>query len=225
VGKRKNRVKIEWSSNFAYAIGLIVSDGCVSSDGRHVSFTSQDEEQICNYLNALNIIVPRDVVYSGFKDVMAYRIQFSDVNFWSFLNDIGIHPAKSKTIAEVDLPIEFFFDFVRGVFDGDGCVYSYWDKRWKSSFMFYVSFVSASRAFVDWFRLMIKKELNIEGHISTFGPRKIYQLRYAKTEGAILISKMYEKKYNLHLSRKRLKINTILGTMSTTSARYSETST
>lgn len=218
----KGKVNIEWSANFAYAIGLIVSDGCVSNNGRHITFVSADEEQIHNYLTALNIFVPHGVTHSGHKDMMAYRIEFSDVLFWDFLNSIGIHPAKSKTVGKITVPREFFFDFLRGEFDGDGCVYSYWDKRWKSSFMYYMSFVSASKVFIDWIRSIIEEELGIKGHISTFGPRNFWQLRYAKAEGLILINKMYENKNNIHLSRKRLKINKILGTMSATSASHSD---
>lgn len=211
---RKNKVKIEWSPNFAYAMGLIVSDGCVSKDGRHISFVSVDEEQIHNYLLALNIVVKYDVTHSGYKGGMAYRIQFSDVNFWKFLNSIGIHPAKSKTIGKLAIPKEFFFDFVRGVFDGDGCVYSYFDKRWRSSFMFYVSFASAGEIFINWFKMMITEQLNIKGHLSTSGLRDLWQLRYAKAEGRTLIDKMYENKGSIYLSRKRLKIDGILSTMS-----------
>lgn len=215
----KGKVNIEWSANFAYAIGLIVSDGSVSKNGRHISFVSRDEEQIHNYLTALNIFVNHDITNSGYKGILAYRIQFSDVLFWEFLNSIGIHPAKSKTIAEVAIPPEFFFDFLRGEFDGDGCFYSYWDKRWRSSFMFYVSFASGSKTFVEWLQSMIAEQLGIKGHIAVTKSRGYYQLRYAKAEGLILINKMYENKDNIHLSRKRLKIDKILSTMSATSAK------
>lgn len=46
--KPKGKVKIEWNENFAYAIGLIVTDGSLSIDGRHINFTSKDLEQIQN---------------------------------------------------------------------------------------------------------------------------------------------------------------------------------
>ena len=40
--KRLNRVKTEWSPEFAYAIGLLVTDGSLSKDGRHINFSSMD---------------------------------------------------------------------------------------------------------------------------------------------------------------------------------------
>ncbi len=214
----KGKVKIEWSANFAYAIGLIVSDGCVSKDGRHISFVSVDEEQIHNYLTALNIFVEHGINHSGYKDMTAYRIQFSDTKFWEFLNSIGIGPAKSKILKSIKIPEHLFFDFLRGLFDGDGCIYSYWDKRWKSSFMFYMSFVSASRPFIDWIRSSIEQHLGIKGHISATKKQDFWQLRYAKKDGLILIKEMYKDKNSIYLSRKKLKIDKILGTMSSTSA-------
>ena len=42
----KGRVNITWSPNFAYAIGLLVTDGNLSRDGRHFSFTSKDLELV-----------------------------------------------------------------------------------------------------------------------------------------------------------------------------------
>lgn len=42
--KPQNKVKIKWSPEFAYAIGLLVTDGNLSPDGRHLNFTSKDRE-------------------------------------------------------------------------------------------------------------------------------------------------------------------------------------
>lgn len=47
--KQKGKVKIEWSADFAYAIGLLASDGCLYNDERHINFTSKDIEQINNF--------------------------------------------------------------------------------------------------------------------------------------------------------------------------------
>lgn len=54
------------------------------------------------------------------------------------------------------IPGKYFFDYLRGCFDGDGCFYSYWDPRWRSSHMFYLEFISASKNHIDWLQ---KKKL------------------------------------------------------------------
>lgn len=100
-----------------------------------------------------------------------------------------MEPKKSKTLKEINIPDEFFFDFVRGVFDGDGCIYSFWDKRWKSSFMFYIQIVSASPKFLKWLQEEIERLVGISGHISRCG--SIKALKFAKEESKILLGNMY----------------------------------
>ncbi|MBP6974366.1 MAG: hypothetical protein KBB54_00275 [Candidatus Pacebacteria bacterium] len=213
--KLKSKVELKWSADFAYAIGLIVSDGNVSKDGRTISFASKDVDQIENFLKALKLENPIKIVIGGLKN-KTLRTQFSDVYFWNFLNDIGIHPNKSKSIGRVEIPKDLMSDFVRGVFDGDGSFYSYWDKRWKSSFMFYISIASASKVFIDWIRSEIEELVGIKGHFSAPSLTGItWQLKYAKSEATLLIGKMYEKSDCISLSRKRLKIKKILGTIAT----------
>ena len=97
-------------------------------------------------------------------------------------------------------------DFVRGCFDGDGTIYSYMDSRWANSHMFYISFASASKTFVNWFRNEICDIIGIHGHISTAQKRNFYQLRYAKAESLVLINKMYYNKQVPCLQRKKRKI-------------------
>ena len=207
--KPAGKVKIQWSSNFAYAIGLLVSDGCLSSSGRHIILTSTDKDQLENYMKALNIKVHIGGVKN--KHGGALRVQFGDVLFYQFLMSIGLTPNKSKTIGEIKVPRMYFFDFLRGSFDGDGCTYSYWDKRWRSSFMFYTTFVSASERHVTWLQREIFRHLRLHGHMTHGSSRRVlHQLKYAKAESLILLRKMYMPKKALHLSRKRLKIERML---------------
>ncbi|MCR4334001.1 MAG: hypothetical protein NUV60_03270 [Patescibacteria group bacterium] len=210
--KPKGKVKIKWSANFAYAIGLLVSDGCLSG-GRHVILVSKDIDQLQNFMKALVITVPIGKTKSGYNGNVSFKVQFSDVLFYNFLESIGLMPHKSKIIAEIKIPEEYFFDFLRGSFDGDGCTYSYWDPRWKSSFMFYTCFVSASRKHILWLRDEIDKRLKIKGHMTGDGTRAIFQLKYAKADSLTLLQKMYHSKKVLCLSRKRLKIVKMLATV------------
>lgn len=209
--KPKGRVKVIWSPNFAYAIGLIVSDGNLSPDGRHVSFSSKDKEMIQNYLIALDIDVPVKMKASGYKvDKKYFLVQFGDVLFYNFLVSIGLMPNKSKIIGKIEIPNEYFFDFLRGSFDGDGCTHSYFDPRWKSSFMFYTIFTSASLEHISWLRYEINKLLGLNGHVTKAKNNSAYQLKYAKQESLILIKALYSNKRKLCLSRKRLKIEEML---------------
>ncbi len=208
--KPKGKVKIKWSPNFAYAIGLLVTDGNLSPNGRHIVFVSKDLEQIENMNKALSITVPISHTRSGYTGKLTPRIQFSDSVFWMFLCSIGVLPNKSKTIGLIDIPSSYFMDFVRGLFDGDGSFYSYFDSRWKSSFMFYTSFVSASYKHVTWLQLKMREYVGVDGHITHGRGVSVYQLKYAKTESLKILKKMYYSGSVICLSRKRKKIEKAL---------------
>ena len=103
-------------------------------------------------------------------------------------------------------------DFLRGVFDGDGSCYGYWDPRWKSSFMFYISFSSGSLSFLEWLREKLRELTKINGHIKT--GKRSWQLCYAKTESKILFKKMYYRKKLLFLKRKYEKLKKFIDFLS-----------
>ena len=46
---------IIWDNNFAYGIGLIASDGCLSSDKRHIEFSSKDLELVINVKKSFSL--------------------------------------------------------------------------------------------------------------------------------------------------------------------------
>ncbi len=212
--KPKELVKIAWSDNFAYAIGLIVSDGNLSKDGRHIVFTTIDKDLAEIFMTALDIKNVYMREKSDKRKRACYDIQFSDVLFYSFLNSIGITQNKSKTIGEVLIPPLYFASFVRGVFDGDGSVYHYKDRRWNNSFQFYFSFASASETFITWLQHEMQRMFGITGHIVKASKSSVYQLRYAKRESLILQTVFYPNRSVLNLKRKRLKIMKILSILS-----------
>ncbi|MEK7193589.1 MAG: hypothetical protein AAB652_02260 [Patescibacteria group bacterium] len=204
--KPLGKVKIKWSQEFAYAIGLLTTDGNLSSDGRHIDLTSKDREQLFNFLKCLGLKNKISYKVSGSTKKKSLRIQFGDVNFYKFLVGIGLAPKKSKTIGAVDIPENYFMDFLRGHFDGDGTFYSYWDPRWRSSFMFYIEFISASKNHVLWLQKRIKNSLGIQGRITKSRNNSAYRLKYAKTESLKLLPEMYYNNAVVCLSRKRNKI-------------------
>jgi hypothetical protein len=210
--KAKRNQKIEWSPEFAYAIGLLATDGNLSRDGRHINITSKDIQLLETFKKCLSLKNKIGVKSSGFSDKKYPVVQFGDIILYRWLLKIGLTPNKTKTIGIIKVPNKYFFDFLRGHFDGDGSCYSYWDNRWDSSFMFYLKFYTASKKHILWLRDKIKKLAKIKGDLSRNGKTPIYQLKYAKRESRILISKMYYKKDLPCLERKRKKMKIILNT-------------
>jgi len=209
--KPLSKINIKWSSGFAYAIGLIATDGSLSNNRRHINFTSKDKQLIDIFVKALNIKNKVGMKGNGHsKEKKYFVVQFGDVNFYKFLNSIGLTSKKSRTMGPIDIPDKYFFDFLRGHFDGDGTFYSYWDPRWRSSFMFYTEFISASHKHILWLQEQIKKRVGIIGHITKSSNQACYQLKYAKQESYKLLPKLYSKGDELCLTRKHLKIKQAL---------------
>lgn len=203
------KISKEWTPKLAYAVGLIATNGCLSKDGRHIDFTSQDIQLI----NLFKICLGLRHIKTGFKlgsfsGKPCPRVQFGDINFYQWLQKLGLTPRKSRTISSIKIPNKFFFDFLRGCFDGDGTIYSFFDKRWRNSFMFYIAFASGSKRFLLWLQEKLSESLNINGHI-TYGMRNTFQLKYAKEESIVLFRAMFYKANLPCMKRKFLKAHRI----------------
>lgn len=206
----QRKVKILWSPNFAYAIGLIVSDGNLSKDKRHISFKSAEKEMIENFKDALKLNNKISKSARGGEKTKKYlNVYFGDVVFYAFLNKIGISSVKSKTIKSVKVPNKFFADFLRGLFDGDGTFYTFWDTRWSNSFGFQIAFTSASFSFMRWLKNKLAKNYGVKGFICE--GKRVFNLRYVKRDSEKIFNIMYcEKDTSLFLKRKYFKIKMAL---------------
>lgn len=209
-GSQKNiNYEIKWTPKFTYAIGLLTTDGNLSKDGRHIDFTSNDIQLVKTFKKCMSLTnVKIGTKTSGSMGKRYPRIQFSNTKLYKWLLDIGLTPNKSKTIGALKIPDKYFFDFLRGCFDGDGTIYSYWDQRWHSSFMFYIVFASASLNFLQWLQEKSKELCGVKGHIAHSG-NGTFLLRYAKQEGLILFNKMFYSNNIPFLQRKYKKAQKI----------------
>ena len=204
--KPRGNAHIKWSPQFAYAIGLFTADGCVQKDGRHIDFTSVDKVQVETFIKCLGMRAKISKKYSGIGN-LAYRVQPSDVLFYNFLLSIGLRPAKSKTITHVDVPDKYFRDFLRGLFDGDGSSFAYYDPIFKNSFRFYISFASASAVFMIWLQKRVRDLLpTVTGYISRTYNSTYLQLKFSKQDAQRVAEFMYWNPGVPRLERKYLKI-------------------
>lgn len=108
--KPKGRVDTAWCPELAYAVSLIAADGSLLKGGRHIDFTSKDLDLMRTYCSCLGIAgITIGKKYSGNKQNGTYcRVQFGDVLFYKWLQDIGLSPNKSLTIASLDIPDDYF---------------------------------------------------------------------------------------------------------------------
>ena len=189
---RKNKVKIIWSPALSYAVGIISTDGNLSPDGRHINITSKDKNLILQTKKALGIDyrVGRKSRSFG-KNKKYYVLQFGDKNFYEFLLSIGLTPAKSKIISSVLIPKKYFYDFLRGCFDGDGNInVSYHPQSTQPQLR--VRLASASKNFLIWIK---------HGWIYT-SKKQLHMLSFGKNDSIKILRLMYYKKVEFFLKRK-----------------------
>jgi len=208
--KRLNKVKIEWSPHFAYAIGLLATDGNLSKDGRHINMTSKDKEVILMFKECLGVenkIGRKSREKSKIKKY--FQIQFGDTNFYNFLLSIGLKPAKSKTLNELVLPSEYLADFLRGCIDGDGNIdiHSHPESQHPQ---LRIRFNSASLAFIKWIKKEIFKSIKPKGGwIENYSG--VYTLNYGKNDAMKLLNFIYYPKVKYYLNRKYMLAKQFLG--------------
>lgn len=201
--KRLGKVKIEWSQQFAYAIGLLATDGNLSKDGRHLNMTSKDEEQIVTFKSCLglqNRIGKK--ARGGSLDKKYFVLQFGDTNFYEFLIGIGLKPAKSKTLGQLLIPKEYFRDFLRGCIDGDGNINIFSHPESKNP-QLRTRLYSASFPFINWIKEEIHRNTGIAtGWIEGKGTTRVYKLCFAKGDSIKLLRFIYYNEMECCLSRK-----------------------
>lgn len=196
----QHKVKIQWSPDFAYAIGLIASDGYLSKNGKTIALKAADLELVENFRQALAVKNKISTVPVPARSTVHYSLQVGDKAFYRFLNGIGITNAKSKTIKSVAVPDDYFQDFLRGLFDGDGTFYTFWDKRWPKAFGYRIALASASHTFIIWLKDELWSRWGLNGVLHK--GKGVYMLEYVKGDTRGLFEIMYYHPGLLSLKRK-----------------------
>ena len=197
----------------AYVIGLLVTDGCLSSDGRHIIMRSSEMNLLETFKKCLEI--KNKIGETKNEEVISYRVQFGSVQFYNWLLKIGLTPAKTHTIGEIKIPDLYFKDFLRGHLDGDGSITTYTDRynfykgRNYANQRIFVRFISASKKHIDWLRQKITKLVNVKGAFIVNKPKlikhvPIYEIKFAKNESIKLLKWIYYKNSIPCLKRKRI---------------------
>ncbi len=135
------------------------------------------------------------------KEKIYYVVQFSDVNLYDFLVGIGIIQAKSKTLATIEIPNEYFFDFLRGCIDGDGSISSTTHPE-SSIRQLRLRLCSASKPFLLWVKKEILTNLKIESGWIYSNKTSMHILSYGKRDSIKILKNMYYTDVKYYLQRK-----------------------
>lgn len=182
-----------WSHDMAYILGFWFADGCIYG-GRMFDITIHRKDK---YLIKK---IAEKLQYEGplfdYADRQASRINFSCVVIYKDLIALGGTENKSLTLQFPDVPKEFLPDFIRGYFDGDGCIMRLKGGRINSAF------TCGSKDFLDSLLLILRKEAGIEGGSYD---KSSMSLRFGKRDSIRLGKYMYKNNPELFLLRKKEK--------------------
>ena len=132
-----------------YILGLIITDGNISIDNKKITLSLTDKD-IIEKLASLMIDQEKRKIYiytpQKGKASTTYTIVNTNDNAIQTLNNMNIHSNKTYSQTFPLVPDEYIYSFLRGVFDGDGCVYVS-NKNYNGYYS--ISITTASKIFAD----------------------------------------------------------------------------
>lgn len=208
---RAGPVDTTWTPVLAYAVGLIATDGNLSSSGKSTNVVSAEIDQ----LETFKRCIPR-AGRIGRHGPAAWHVTVSSVVFYRWLLTIGLMPNKSLILASIDVPDAYLVDLARGLMDGDGGIANFihhpaGNVRRYPNYRYErlnVRFRSASRQHLEWLATSLERVLAIRGAIFTTvrkdrpDPNPMYELRYGKHSSLALLHRMYADPTSPRLERK-----------------------
>jgi hypothetical protein len=109
----------------AYVFGLLLSDGCIHKGRTHLALQKCDEYILELILKEVFEKECPSIYHGEKRGVNISSIVFSDKKIYASLQKLGMTERKSLTLKYPyeAVPSNYFGDFLRGYFDGDGCIY------------------------------------------------------------------------------------------------------
>lgn len=192
----------------AYVLGFLYADGSLEDAsyirGKYVRVTNTDLdriETIRKLLGSKHTIAQED---KGGNYKRRYLLRIGNSKLYDQLIALGLTPRKSLTMKFPRVPGKHLGAFVRGYFDGDGCVYLEMRPTDRPKKLQTV-FTSGSNIFLQRLQNQLQAHAGIAGrglykHGSTAGA---YQLRYSSEDSVRLYNFMYGRKIKRPLFLRR----------------------
>ena len=206
----------------AYILGFYIADGCLNGNKFVITLNEKDKEileKIRDYMSPITkLIYKKETINKqGIVSHPMYSFAFSCKEIVNKLEKLGLGKNKTylnKSIKNI-VPKELMWDFIRGYWDGDGCISSSnVTKNVKKTSYNYINigFTIISK---DPDILNEMNEFFIEEGINTYVYPDNKGNYLVGTHSKPEIEKIYNKLYtssNLFMERKRTRFNEIMTT-------------
>lgn len=196
-----------WSDRMAYVLGYIYADGNLEDSayirGKYIRVTSIDLERIESIKELMGSAHSIRMETRRSKGKQRFLLRIGSAKLFDSLHQLGITPRKSSTMLFPTIPPKYISHFVRGYFDGDGCVHI--DKAYGKPKRLSTVFTSGSKKFLQSLQKFSQENLRTGGGIYAHGSAQgTFQLRYSTRDSLRLFLFMYSTHTDskLHLKRK-----------------------
>ena len=205
------------SSNKAYYLGLIYADGWIICDEKvgtyelGLQLQSQDKyilEKLNQELGGVHNIVHTPSKVKIIKGVQTISKEQDTLRVYSkqLVDDLialNIVPNKTKSSLYPIIPNDYFFDFLRGYIDGDGCYYINRNGNCE------ITITCAQYQPLEWI-LSVLQQMNICTSVYQEYDTKYRLYCFRKTDVKNLLNKLYYNDNGFCLIRKFNKIKPYL---------------
>lgn len=199
----KNIFKMIDTEEKAYWLGFLYADGYVDiNKGIELTLKADDLEHIEKF----KAFMKSNHKISYRKNVNAYRICITSQELAQDLTNLGCYQAKSLTLkfpTKEQVPEHLIHHFMRGYFDGDGCICMN-----KKQLIFSVL---GTKEFLDKYEKIILNVLNKNKPNKRHNDGKAYNIRYGGNKQCEKIFDFLYKDATIYLKRKYDKFIAVLG--------------
>jgi hypothetical protein len=188
-----------WSPKMAYVLGFIYADGMIedcrqSSRTCYTSITNTDMEILDKIRSIMSSNHPFEVIPAKINHILGkdylckprYVFRIGNKKMYADLVSFGLCPKKSLIVELPEVPEQYFHFFLRGYFDGDGCIHIEKSRRRLK-----IIFSSGSKKFLEQISSKIKTFLgNIKFGI--YANRRTYNLTYGDKNAEMISNFIYQ---------------------------------
>lgn len=190
----------------AYFLGFIVADGCINSKTSQVSIIQKETDILYKFKECIEF---EGNIFTKSDKSKCSSLTVSSTKMKSDLHNLGIYPAKTMIVKYPNIPKELENHFMRGVFDGDGCISIRKPGKRDKAGRGQVNICSGSKDFIEEYVNILEKYGITRNKVRC--PRGTY---YVIDWGSFTdIEKFYEYFYRdatVYLERKKIKFEEIV---------------
>jgi predicted DNA-binding protein YlxM (UPF0122 family) len=198
-----------WSSSMAWVLGLLFADGNMETSHPVFRLSQQTPDGLRKALNLMRsthmIAVKDKKSYKTAVSGKIYSFKVWNKKMYDDLLNLGLTPAKARSMKFPDVPPKYMNHFVRGLYDGDGTFYrSNFDDVVTSEYR------CGSPDFITSLAAILEKELVIPITIHSHKQFKSYFIKIRKKVNELVDFLYKNANETIYITEKYKKIKELI---------------